>query len=412
MDSVVEGLLFDSDDDGEEESRKRAVAAAVAAAGAAIINNPETRAEKYHKQRLDWNKHVEGLVITREFAQTYRMEYSTFEKLLEILRPRISVAEEKAAASGAEPITPELVTAFGIRWIGGGTHNDIKDIIGVSKGSSYRVRDIFLYGVLASAPDLPIEWPTSEPARRSIASEFFAKSWDGVLSRCIGAVDGMFIKIKQPKKNPRIYYSGLKQAFGVNMQAVCDVQLRFTYISVMCPGSIPDVTSYKNCMLPELVEPLPAGYHLVGDEAYPVSEQVLVPYSGNFPDNSPSGVFNHRLSQLRIRIEMAFGRLVNKFRIFRRVLEPDVNRVNEIMEAAVRIHNFIINVQGLDRLTHDQEKKQLDEGHEMTTEETQLPEEYTSFVSVPGSSLLRHQLREYCREHNLTRPVRREGDSH
>jgi hypothetical protein len=64
--------------------------------------------------------------------------------------------------------------------------------------------------------------------------------------------------------------------------------------------------------------------------------------------NPSRDAFNFFLSQLRIRIEQAFGMLVMKWRIFKRPLEVKFWRTTIIIEAAFRLHNFasiIMNVQ-------------------------------------------------------------------
>ena len=85
----------------------------------------------------------------------------------------------------------------------------------------------------------------------------------------------------------------------------------------MCaPGSTYDNVAFDHAKdLKELINSLPRGLYVVADAAYTLSESVLVPFTGAHWLNSANDAFNFYLSQLRIRVEMAFGRLVNKFRI-------------------------------------------------------------------------------------------------
>jgi hypothetical protein len=82
---------------------------------------------------------------------------------------------------------------------------------------------------------------------------------------------------------------------------------------------------------------------VVGDNAYTLSSTLLIPYSGATKLNPSRDAFNFFLSQLRIRIEQAFGMLVMKWRIFKRPLEVKFWRTTIIIEAAFRLHNFCIN---------------------------------------------------------------------
>mmetsp|Transcript_12874 Transcript_12874/g.14522 ORF Transcript_12874/g.14522 Transcript_12874/m.14522 type:complete len:181 (+) Transcript_12874:104-646(+) len=84
--------------------------------------------------------------------------------------------------------------------------------------------------------------------------------------------------------------------------------------------------------------------YFVGDAAYTLSEQLLIPFTGTQRHNVNNDSFNYHLSQLRIRVEMAFGRLVNKFRILNRKLECKTNKANaRISLACAHLHNFIID---------------------------------------------------------------------
>ena len=61
---------------------------------------------------------------------------------------------------------------------------------------------------------------------------------------------------------------------------------------------------------------MPDDFFLVGDNAYPLSDKLLIPFSGATKHRTYCRTYNFYLSQLRIRIEMAFGRLSTKWRIF------------------------------------------------------------------------------------------------
>ncbi len=56
-----------------------------------------------------------------------------------------------------------------------------------------------------------------------------------------------------------------------------------------------------------------------------------------------NNVFNFHLSQLRIKIEQAFGLLVNKWRVFKKSLEVNLKCVPRVVECCMRLHNFFIN---------------------------------------------------------------------
>jgi hypothetical protein len=200
----------------------------------------EQRAPKWQLQRLDWTTHVDHQTHTAEFQQKYRMTLETFTKLLEILRPSITVDPIKSQNStpGSSPIYPELVMAIGIRWLAGGSYHDIKDFCGVSRSSFYRMRSLFMDACLA-ADEIKIQFPSTETELDEAAKGFAARSTHFVFLKCVGALDGLLVKIHQPGvDNPRDYFSGHYQTMGVNYQAMCDSKCRFIYLATGGPGKL------------------------------------------------------------------------------------------------------------------------------------------------------------------------------
>lgn len=69
-------------------------------------------------------------------------------------------------------------------------------------------------------------------------------------------------------------------------------------------------------------------------------------------DNPFKDSYNFFLSQIRIRIEMTFGILCNKWRILQRPLQEKVKNAGKVFMCCARLHNYIINheqLQGGDR---------------------------------------------------------------
>ncbi len=68
-----------------------------------------------------------------------------------------------------------------------------------------------------------------------------------VLGR-IGAIDGWFPRTEIPRgvSNQANYYSGHYQAYGLNIQAMCEPDLVFMYVAVAGPGKINDVRAFSH----------------------------------------------------------------------------------------------------------------------------------------------------------------------
>ena len=199
-----------------------------------------------------------------------------------------------------------------------------------------------------SAEKLTIRLPSSheewETKRRGFVNIGATILYHG----CVAAVDGFFQSCKCPGRNEvtnvRSYYSGHYESFGVNCQAACDASLAFIYFGIVAPGSTNDNIAFPWAEeLYATVRDLPTGTYFVGDAAYPLLETLLIPFTGSQRDNVDNDAFNFYMSQLRIRIEMAFGRLVNKFRILKRPLETKLKKSSKITMACACLHNFVID---------------------------------------------------------------------
>jgi hypothetical protein len=171
-----------------------------------------------------------------------------------------------------------------------------------------------------------------------------------ILDGFLGAIDGWLCCMNKPSDvdNPGDYFSGHYQRFGLNVQAVCDANLIFIYVSVAAPGKTNDQRAFNRLTkFITWLKELPQEYFLGGDNAYPLLINLLIPFSGSEAHDPHKRSFNFLLSQLRIRIEMAFGHLTTKWRIFRRNLDLSTEMNSQIVEVAMRLHNFVIRSDGL-----------------------------------------------------------------
>ena len=114
---------------------------------------------------------------------------------------------------------------------------------------------------------------------------------------------------------------------------------------MVAPGKTPDCKAYEFTGLKDIVDNLPSGIYVVGDAAYMLSEHMLVPFTGAEKLDVEKDAYNFFQSQVRIRIEMAFGRLTTKWRVLRRKLETSLKVSSKVILACAMLHNFVINRQ-------------------------------------------------------------------
>lgn len=87
-----------------------------------------------------------------------------------------------------------------------------------------------------------------------------------------------------------------------------------------------------------MAKDLPAGLNLVGDNAYSNSNMLLTPFTKSQTTTSSRDSFNFLLNQLRIRVEIAFGLLVNKWRVFKSPLMARVKNATKVVRVACILH--------------------------------------------------------------------------
>jgi hypothetical protein len=155
------------------------------------------------------------------------------------------------------------------------------------------------------------------------------------------------LKVKVPTLsevgNVKSFFSGHYQAYGINVQAICDHRCRFTEVAVVAPGGCNDILAYKKSSLYNSVNMLPIGTFVVGDNAYPCSESLLTPFPGSQRQEPSKDTFNFYLLQLRICIEMAFGLLVTKWRVLKSPLQIPIAKTGNLFLSITRMHNYCIN---------------------------------------------------------------------
>ena len=103
------------------------------------------------------------------------------------------------------------------------------------------------------------------------------------------------------------------------MQGVCDAQCRFLSVTCKHVGSTNDAVAYVQGSLKELRESQQFPLHWNGDNAYTLSESMMIAYPGtNLSISHPCKEWlNFWHSQVRVAIERTFGILVHRWGIFR-----------------------------------------------------------------------------------------------
>ena len=191
------------------------------------------------------------------------------------------------------------------------------------------------------------------PAWEAIAHEFETR-WQ--FPNCVGAIDGKHVVMQAPANSGAMYHN-YKGTFAMVLMALVDASYCFTVIDVGSYGSSSDGGIFsKSCFGISLAEgtlqlppckSLPGAdnneklpHVIVGDEAFPLKQNLMRPYPGNDLDDAKR-IFNYRLSRARRIVENAFGILAARWRIYQRRMQLSPGNIDKVVKSTCVLHNFL-----------------------------------------------------------------------
>ncbi len=171
----------------------------------------------------------------------------------------MSFKHSMSLASGNDPIHFKVIVAVGLQCLGWwDTHSSLANIYGVSDASVYHVVEVFLDAVdkNESCQAMQVKLPRTINKLNDLAQHWHDVSTCliNMVNGHIGAMDGWFPCTEMPgdQMNQVDYYSGHYQAYGLNVQAICDPNLLLIYIAVAGPGKINDTSlshGFVSCII-------------------------------------------------------------------------------------------------------------------------------------------------------------------
>ena len=306
--------------------------------------------------RLNWDEFFMKFGSRKEFTRHVRMSATSFQKLLSYLHPMLDVDNKMARKRGGQ-IHPELCLYACLRYLAGRSYSDICCFTGMSIASTYRLIWKTIHAI-NSCNELQIKFPSSHEEVKAAAAGFASISKEGCIWNCVAVVDGYHLEIITPSKNEvkniRSFYSGHYKTYGLNIQAASDHHCRFVFFGVAGPGVMGDRDAVKQVKLNDLINSLPGLYCAIADCAYTPSEKMIPVYRGSNANEPRYDNFNFFASQLRIRIEMAFGLMVKKWGILTRPLSIKLKHIKHLAICVARLHNFCIIEQLSENMQRDE----------------------------------------------------------
>lgn len=286
------------------------------------------------------------------------MSIESFLKLHAILKPLLEKKFKRnlLERENSYYLSTDIRLSITLHYFSGGDPYDLMLSHGMSHASIYKSS----WGVIDcinECSELSFHFPTFDE-QREISNGFMLKS-GAEFENIIGVIDGMLVWTTKPYKTicdtiscgETNFYCSRKCKYGINLQAICDHTLQFTWIDIRYPGSASDYISWKTsdlCLaLDDDIKKTPTyrrhilyGKTIIGDNAYVRRMYMAVPLKGARFGHEDG--YNFYLSQIRITIERAFGVLVKRWAVLRRTMMYQLPKVGPLVKSLCCLHNFCI----------------------------------------------------------------------
>lgn len=209
------------------------------------------------------------------------------------------------------------------------------DFSGVSISTACRVVKRVSAAIAALRPEI-IKMPENFEECKIVMEGFHAMYG---FPRVIGCIDGTHIRIQSPGGEHAEVYRNRKGYFSLNVQVVCNHQLKAVDIVARWPGSAHDATIFDHSSLKRRFEQNEFRTALLlGDSGYPVRKYLLTPL---ITPRSPSEQkYNETQIRTRNSIERFFGVIKRRFPVLSLGMRVRLDTVQDIIVATTVLHNI------------------------------------------------------------------------
>lgn len=205
----------------------------------------------------------------------------------------------------------------------------------------------------------------------TVGEQFANKARSPAFLKAAGAIDCSHIRIKCPPGRGDEYINR-KLFYSLQLQAVCDAEMKFIDVMTGYPGSVHDQRVLRNSNIYINSTYPPQSFFLIGDSGYQLSLNpvpIIIPFKASTrrPLTHQQRQFNAALSRARIVIEQAFGIMKTRWRtIFLKALELSIEYCALVIIACCVLHNICIDNNDLINIIdpefyNDGEEPRLDE---------------------------------------------------
>ncbi|XP_028138355.1 uncharacterized protein LOC114332779 [Diabrotica virgifera virgifera] len=320
---------------------KRKVAALVAILFMDEDDEKPVKKRKWCEQwSLDRDRNNSNVSLLKELEEKeppdydLRMDSDAYTSLLALLCDKITKRDTimRKAISAEERLVATL------RFLATGcSYEDLKFKTGISPQALSKIIPETCKAIYDALKTNYLKVPSTEAEWKEV-SNGFQDHWQ--FTNCLGAIDGKHINMKKPGNSVVLLaivnanYEFIYVHTGTNDQMTSDGGIWSQTKRVLAKNiNIPSPTE-----LPGTEDKVP--YVFIGDEAFPLMENLLTPYSQKNPTYEEK-VFNYRLCRARRVVENVFGVLASRFRIFQQPFNINLDKIELVILACCALHNFL-----------------------------------------------------------------------
>ena len=160
----------------------------------------------------------------------------------------------------------------------------------------------------------------------------------------IGCIDCTHICIHSPGGPEAERYRNRHNKFSLNVQGVCDVNLKFLNIVSSWPGSTHDSRIFMMSNLYHLLErdhEEGTYKHLLGDSGYPCLKYLLTPILN--PTTDKERRYNTAHIKIRNTVERSFGVLKRRFACLSQTVRTELETTKDLIMSCAILHNIAID---------------------------------------------------------------------
>lgn len=237
--------------------------------------------------------------------------------------------------------------------------NDTQHDIGYRFGHAQETINRKFHLVLRAVVQLGLDYlrPRTTRELEEISNSLEGDRRYELFSGCIGALDGTHVPVMVTPGRDALRFINRKGKASLNVLAMCDLDMLFTYCFVGMAGSTHDSRVLNTAIRddPMIPKPPEGKYYLV-DSGYANRRGYLAPYrkdrkegtryhlqefiDGEPPRNSKE-MFNRWHASLRSVIESTFGVWKKKWRVLNEFPRYDISTQRQVIFATMGLHNFI-----------------------------------------------------------------------